>query len=297
LAKLPTFREARGAVGRWRRAVRRRVLEPILVGQRSFRETVLNALAARGHLVYCRTGDAAFFVDPSDRVVGSELMWHGGWQRGEIKRAIELLAEAGRLPPNAVFVDAGANIGTHTVYAMKTGCFARAVAFEPEPRNADLLRLNIKTNDLAGRVTVIERAVGERAGSAVLHLHPRNKGHHSIGTPPSYDGLERIDIQTVRLDAALAEEGISAEAIGLVWIDVEGYEPQALRGLGSIIERAVPLAIEYAPQRYSAADRDDLISLLCKHYTALHHLSDAGSAREPVSALTSIRDVADVLVF
>jgi FkbM family methyltransferase len=159
------------------------------------------------------------------------------------------------------------------------------------------LRLNIKTNDLAGRVTVVERAVGERAGVAVLHLHPRNKGHHTIGTPPSYDGQERIEVPLVRLDAALAEAGIAAEEIGLLWIDVEGYEPQVLHGLGSLIERAVPLAIEYAPQRYSVAARDELIALLSEHYTVLHRLSGAGSGREPVSALASIHDVVDVLVF
>jgi FkbM family methyltransferase len=286
-----------GAVGRWRRRLRRRVLEPILVGRRSFRETVLNALAGRGHLVYCRTGDAVFLVDPSDRVVGSELMWRGEWQRGEIVRAVDVLAAAGRLPPNAVFVDAGANIGTHSVYAMKTGRFARAIAFEPEPRNAELLRMNIKANDLAERVTAVAQAVGERAGGAVLHLHPRNKGHHTIGTPPSVDGLDRIEVSMVRLDAALAAAGILADDIGLVWIDVEGYEPEAVAGLGALIERAVPLALEYAPQRYSAAARDALVARLARHYTVLHRLSGPGGASEPVSALAGISDFTDVLLF
>jgi FkbM family methyltransferase len=275
-------------------------LEPILVGHRSFRETVLNAVAARGHLIYCRTDTGSFFVDPSDRAVGSELIWHGEWQRAEIELAIKVLTDAGRLSANAAFVDVGANIGTHTVYAMRSGRFVRAVAFEPEPRNAELLRLNLKANDLTGRVCVIEGAVGERAGSAVLHLHPRNKGHHTIGRPPSYDGLDRREVSLVRLDAALTEQGLSPGDIGLLWIDVEGYEPEAVRGLGSFIERAVPLAIEYAPQRYSAAAREELIALLCKHYTVLHRLSGSsrdGESGESMSALASIHDYADVLVF
>jgi FkbM family methyltransferase len=297
VTRVPTFREAQGAIGRWRRRLRRRVLEPILLGRRSFRETVLNALAGRGHLVYCRTGDAVFLVDPSDRVVGSELMWRGEWQRGEIVRAVDLLAAAGKLSPSAVFVDAGANIGTHTVYAMKTGRFARAVAFEPEPHNAELLRMNIKVNDLAARVMVVEQAVGAQAGSAVLHLHPRNKGHHTIGTPPSVDGLDRMEVPVVRLDAALAAAGVSADDIGLVWVDVEGYEPEAVAGLGSLIERAVPLAMEYAPQRYNAAARDELIARLARHYTVLHRLSGPDGASEPVSALAGIHDFTDVLLF
>src|SRR5262245_47028375 len=97
VARLPTMRETRGALERWRRGLRRRILEPVLVGHRSFRETVLNALAARGHLVYCRMGELAFFVDPSDRAIGTELMWRGDWQRAEIERALALVAAAGRL--------------------------------------------------------------------------------------------------------------------------------------------------------------------------------------------------------
>ena len=295
--KLPTFREARGAVGRWRRRLRRRVLEPVLVGHGTFRETVLNALAARGHLVYCRLGDAAFYVDPSDRAVGTQLMWRGHWQREEIERAIALLVQAGRLPAGAVFVDAGANIGTQTVYAMQSGRFARAVAFEPEPRNAALLRMNLAANGLTERVVVVEKAVGERAGAAMLHLHPRNKGHHTIGAPPSYDGVEQIEVAVVRLDAALADAGVAADAIGLVWIDVEGYEPEAIRGLGALLERAVPLALEYIPERLSREVSREFLALLRRHYKTLHNLSAPHDTGQPIEALATIRDAADVLIY
>src|SRR5262245_44643857 len=109
-AKMRSWRDIRGAYGRGRRALRRAMLEPLM------REIVMGALAARGHLVLCELGDVRFFVDPSDRVVGSWLMWHGGWQRREIDTAVEVLSAAGRLPAEAVFVDVGAHIGTHTIY-------------------------------------------------------------------------------------------------------------------------------------------------------------------------------------
>src|SRR5262249_40023589 len=203
------LRQVRGALGRWRREIRRRVLEPILVGRRSFRETVLNALAARGHLIYCRLPEGSFFVDPSDRVVASWLMWHAGWQRREIERAAAILADAGRLPPHAVFVDAGANIGTQTVYALRSGHFARAIAFEPELKNAELLAMNIAANQLTERAVVVAKALGEQAGQALMHLHPRNKGAHAIGAAPSVDGLARVEVPLVRLDAALADAGVT----------------------------------------------------------------------------------------
>src|SRR4030095_13438520 len=100
-------------------------------------------------LVLCELGDVRFFVDPSDRVVGAWLMWHGGWQRREIDTAGEVLAGARRLRPDAVFVDVGAHIGTHMIYALRTGRFARAIAFEPEPRNAALLEKTLAANGLS----------------------------------------------------------------------------------------------------------------------------------------------------
>jgi FkbM family methyltransferase len=285
-----------GAFGRWRRALRRRVLEPIVLGNRSLRETVLNALAARGHLVYCALPEGHFFVDPSDRVVASWMMWHGGWQRAEIEQVTDILARAGRLPPDAIFVDAGANIGTHTVYALRSAFFARAIACEPEPKNARLLDMNIATNNLSPRVTVVRKALGARAGSAVLHLHPRNKGAHAVGTAPSRDGQEQISVPMARLDDVLRENGVAPPQVGVVWIDVEGSEPEVVRGLGAFLG-AVPLAIEYAPRRYADADGAEFRKLLERHYTTLHRLGPQPGAPEPIAALADLDGITDILVY
>jgi FkbM family methyltransferase len=295
MTALPRFPK-RGAFGRWRRALRRRLLEPIVLGNRSLRETVLNALAARGHLVYCALPEGHFFVDPSDRVVASWMMWHGGWQRAEIAQATDILARAGRLPPDAVFVDAGANIGTHTVYALRNHFFARAIACEPEPKNARLLEMNIAANDLSPRTTVVRKALGAMEGSAVLHLHPRNKGAHAVGTAPSRDGTDQVEVPMARLDDILRENHVSPAQIGVIWIDVEGSEPNVVRGLGEFLG-AVPLAIEYAPDRYADADGAAFRQLLQQHYTALHRLGPHPGAREPISALAGLDSITDILVY
>src|ERR1700730_18235093 len=247
---MPTWREIRGAYGRRRRAFRQAMLEPVLVGWPVLRDVVMNAHAARGHLVLCELGDVRFFVDPSDRVVGAWLMWHGGWQRREINTAVDVLSAAQRLPANAVFVDVGAHIGTHTIYALRTGRFARAIAFEPEPRNADLLARNLEANGLSHAAVIVPKAAGAAPGTAVLHLHPRNTGAHAIGEPPSVDGQARLDVPVVRGGAEPARLVGPLEAVGLAWIDVEGYEPQVLDGLAKLMARAVPITFEFTPSRY-----------------------------------------------
>jgi FkbM family methyltransferase len=296
LIKMTKLLEIRAAYGRGRRALRRQLLEPVLVGWPVLREVVTNALAARGHLVFCDLGDVRFFVDPSDRVVGSWLMWHGGWQRREIDSAVEVLAAAGKLARDAVFVDVGAHIGTHTVYALRTGRFARAIAFEPEPRNARLLAMNLEANGLSPAALVVPKAAGAAPGTAVLYLHPRNTGAHSLDVPPSIDGRASLEVPVVRVEDALNELGIGPDQVGLAWLDVEGYELQALRGLTKLIERSVPIAFEFTPSRHSARTRAELVALLERHYTTVHSLGRM-DACAPIQMLASREHTDDVLVY
>jgi FkbM family methyltransferase len=122
-------------------------------------------------------------------------MWHGA---GSAARLIApCICDCGRrLDANTLFVDIGAHIGTHTIYALRTGRFGRAVAFEPEPRNARLLAMNIAENGLSQAVTVVRKAAGAAKGEAMLHLHPRNTGAHAIDVPPSVDGQSSLSVRS-----------------------------------------------------------------------------------------------------
>jgi FkbM family methyltransferase len=291
-----SWRLIRAQYHRRRRALRQAMLEPVLVGWPALRDVVMRAMAARGHLVLCELGNARFFVDPSDRVVGAWLMWHGGWQRREIEAAAELLSSAGRLPVDPIFIDVGAHIGTHTIYALRTGRFARAVAFEPEPRNARLLAMNVEANDLSRSVLVVHKAAGAETGTGTLHLHPRNTGAHAMDVPPSIDGEHAIEVPVVRVEDELAALAVPLEKVGLVWIDAEGYEPQVLEGLNALIARSIPITFEFTPRRYGAQMKERLVELLARHYTTVHSLGrQEGNA--PIRSLAAREHTDDLLVY
>jgi FkbM family methyltransferase len=265
-----------------------------LVGQRSFRETVLNALSDRGHLIYCEFPDGKFFVDPADRVVGTNLMWRGSWQRNELAQSTQVLKESGRFRARKTFIDVGANIGTHTVYALNSGDFGSAIAFEPEPSNLRLLAMNASINGYKEQVSVRGKAIGNAVGTATLHLHPRNKAAHSIALRPSYDGTQSIKVPLTRLDIELSS--LATDDIGLVWIDVEGLEPEVIESLGEFLG-AVPLAVEYAPFRYSKQRRDALDDLLIGHYNCFHLLGETLSPQKPIEDIRSVEGIVDVVVY
>jgi FkbM family methyltransferase len=195
-----------------------------------------------------------------------------------------------------VFVDVGAHIGTHTIYALRTGRFARAVAFEPEPRNVALLEKNLAANGLAQAAVVVRKAAGAATGAGVLHLHPRNTGAHAIDAPPSLDGQASLNVPVVRVDHELQTLGVALDKVGLIWVDVEGYEPQVLEGLGGLLARSVPIAFEFTPSRYSRATREELVAQLVRHYTTVHSLGRL-DATATIDTLAARDQTDDVLVY
>jgi FkbM family methyltransferase len=140
------------------------------------------------------------------------------------------------LASGGVFVDVGANIGGYTVRAAKR---AYVYAFEPEPRNFNLLRLNIKLNKLQNNVKSFQVAAGPHLGKVTLALsnyHGRHSLLHTIKTT----NYPTIDVDMTPLDLILANE----DRIDIIKIDVEGAEPLVLKGAREVLKRTKAVVIE-----------------------------------------------------
>jgi len=288
----PARLESRGKLGRGRRELRRRSLEPLLVGQPTLRDIVM-----RAHLASCELDNARFFVDPGDRVVGAWLMRRGGSQRREIQRAVALLAAAGRIAADAVFVDVGANIGTETDYAPHSGRFGRAVAFERDPYNAELLAMNLKASGLAtARSSPQRRPVPQSDALSSTSIRATREQTRSV----LRRGLTAAIVSRFRWCGSTkrsASLGLMPRRSGLVWINVEGCEPQVLEGLAVIMKHAAPVAFEFTRQRYDAASKARLVERFAAHCTRMHHLGGAAGTAAPVLMLASIDTIDYVLVY
>ena len=82
----------------------------------------------------------------------------------------DYLAGLPPLRPDAVVVDAGANIGLFAIRVARACPHARIVAIEPAPATCALLRHNLAEQRLAG-VTVHEVALGARPGRVTLTVY------------------------------------------------------------------------------------------------------------------------------
>jgi FkbM family methyltransferase len=140
------------------------------------------------------------------------------------------------LASGGVFVDVGANIGGYTVRVAKR---AYVYAFEPEPRNFNLLRLNIKLNKLQNNVKSFQVAAGPYLGKVKLALSNYH-GRHSLLRTIKTTNYPTIDVDMTPLDLILANE----DRIDIIKIDVEGAEPLVLKGAREVLKRTKAVVIE-----------------------------------------------------
>ncbi|HUR82862.1 MAG TPA: FkbM family methyltransferase [Thermoanaerobaculia bacterium] len=140
---------------------------------------------------------------------------HGCWL-GTYERDGQRVFEK-HVRPGDVVYDVGANAGFFTLLAAKLAGDGGAVyAFEPLPRNLELLREHVRLND-ARNVHVVETAVSDRVGTA----------HFATAANPAMGGLSDsggIQVATTTLDALRG----SVPPPRFIKMDIEGAESAAL---------------------------------------------------------------------
>jgi FkbM family methyltransferase len=239
-------------------------------------------------------GDKSTFLHLNDSVITPWAIAVGHFQRTDFERA---WTECNRLvprKPNGVFVDVGANVGTTTLYAMRSGDFGRAVCMEPSPNNLDVLRLNVLTNGLTESVSIIPAACSAESGSADLWITSGNQGDHRIArntghAPKTHESVLKVD--TLTLDEALRSVDVSPSDVAMVWVDTQGHEPEVLAGARAVIGDGVPFCIEFWPSQYAASGTlPGILDLVEDRFSHFIELREGELRSQPVPELRALSD-------
>jgi FkbM family methyltransferase len=184
------------------------------------------------------------------------------------------------LSPGSTFVDIGANCGYWSAYALsKVGQSGEVHAFEPVPQYFAIVRrlaeLNPGYKIIANNVAC--GASAERRRMAIVLPQPQNFGNHdtNIGSSslaPDFlahaKGLvQDVDVDVIPFDDYAGRHSIDPDRIGLIKIDVEGFEESVLNGMRTILStagRKVPILCEVLTDlsRDQPLDGTQIIALL-----------------------------------
>jgi len=200
-----------------------------------YRSISLLFVSARseGGIPCARVNGLKMYMDPDE-----EASHAGAFLWGEYEPATTAVVMA-VLTDGDTFVDVGANWGYFTLLAATLcGERGRVFAFEPHPRNYDLLTKNIRANGLTN-VGAVQKAVSNHTGTAKLLLARSSANHSLCILPPEWrlagdSAAEAMAVDTVALDDFFARSSVEPR---LIKIDIEGAEPLALAGMQRLIGR------------------------------------------------------------
>jgi FkbM family methyltransferase len=179
------------------------------------------------------------------------------------------------LRPDDVIFDIGANIGftVQRFYAL-LGKEGRIVAFEPMPRNLELLAGNVGALE-SGSVEIVRKAVGSEVGTATFQ---QNRKHGALSRMESaveqaverYDGywrsFEMIEVEVTTVDAYVEDHPEARPTF--LKIDVEGAGGMVLAGAKETIRRFRPaMDCEF----HGDGERSAMLTVLREHgYCGVH---------------------------
>lgn len=155
-------------------------------------------------------------------------------RKGTFFEPEELALMREHLPKGGTFLDIGANVGNHSIFAGLFCDAGRIIPVEPNPLVYRLLVLNLVMNNLQG-ATAFDY-VGFGASDVDRDGRAMSGRDTTLGAGKMVDGSG--DISTFRPDDMLRDE-----TPDFIKVDVDGMEMQVLRGLQKTITRTRPVLL------------------------------------------------------
>ena len=172
-----------------------------------------------------RVGDIAVELEASDRIV-SERLDKGIPFEPDTLRVFAQVVKRG-----STFLDIGCYSGLFSIAAAKLG--ATPFAFEPMEENRRQIEINMKRNQVD--FTVYPVAVSSKGGKGELAYNPKVKLTAGASLDRKSGPKRSVDLVTI--------DGYGFRNVSCIKIDIEGHEPQALRGMRETLKRERPWLI------------------------------------------------------
>ena len=212
--------------------------------------------------------DGWIHVDERDRI-GRELFIEGFYEP-EVWETLAAFADS-----NEIVWDIGAHIGSFALRPMSDPRVQEVHAFEPNPRQLEILSSNVSMN--SGRCVVHPFALSDRQETRPLYQGPpHNTGLSSLAVAVS----EEADVVNCRtVDSLVFEEKIPPPS--LLKVDAEDWELHVFQGAERTLSEFPPKAIVFEGiDEESGLPAGEAASFLKKKGYAIRHIERRSNRRE-----------------
>ena len=166
--------------------------------------------------------------------IENEIYWKG-IEGGLEGKSMELFCLILQIIKPKVIWDIGANTGTYGIIAKAISPDSSIYFFEPLTKAIEIIKANCEANNF--KLNILNIALGDYNGVGELFL-PKGKNitygvtvnKNTVNNKLSFD---KLFIQVKRADTLINNNNI--EKPDFIKMDVESYEPNVLRGFGSIL--------------------------------------------------------------
>jgi FkbM family methyltransferase len=185
-----------------------------------------------------------------------------------------------RLRDHSIVLDIGAHHGEFAVpiaHELKKHQWSSKVwSFEPDPKNFDYLQHNLCSNDLSPFAELHLVAVSNQTSETAELLCPADNSGNTLASNAEFAigdellSVKRRTVRTVRID----DMDFGRSTVGIIKLDIQGSEPEALEGAMLTLIRDRPVVIVEVVESWPRASEVDQI-LRGLGYT-IHGLTRSG---------------------
>lgn len=162
-------------------------------------------------------------------------------------------------------IDVGANIGIFSLYIANKNKKNKIIAFEPIPDLCEIINFSSKINNFSNVISTVPFAIGEKVSKETFYFSMENFGSAS----KAKNDLRPISVSQTTIDDYVKETSLAN--VDFIKMDIEGMEPEALRGAKETISNFKPkLAICTYHDPSHPAIIEKMIKLYNPEYRIMH---------------------------
>ena len=212
-----------------------------------------------GKIVLISNSKISFFF-PYPNILRSEPRQLKIINKGYLKHMWEkYTCENFFVEPDDIVIDCGGFIGGFSLAASKIADAKKVVYIEPTRVTRKCASLNFLLYDVAEKVHVVPNGLGSKNETLLLNLST-SACDNSFLSPDAGDIGRSEAVSVITLASLLDELDVKSGKNVFMKLEAEGFEPEILRGFGSI--RPEKLVIDITPERDGSSPTNLLFPLL-----------------------------------